>query len=370
LPGTLSWQVRLDLAQGALGDQLGLALVAVALLPLVPVARLMWTGIRPLGTIVAAGGSERFAPPPRMEDAVGASLTEGQSSDVTATTGEIASPAISESADVAQASVIAPVPAEAAQASTIAPELTDAPGIPAIAPEPMPGPAPRVTLEPAAAGATAGVTTAGGPVTDTIWASESGTDTLWASGPRSNDDDAITGRGFARQPSSDAESEAPSPAPGSPAAPEPSTPEAPSRPADVPSAATLSSSGRAVRAARKASQPTIAGPASPDEPEALTVEAAPTGRVSTPSPRPPGWEPALTWLRSARAAAAAAAGPLRHALRDLPALWALDRTLIASLATLVLALVGLAFAIDVVGLGSAAGLATASTPVPGSSPAP
>jgi hypothetical protein len=67
LPGTISWQVRLDLAQGAIGEPLGAALVAVALLPLVPVARLAWTGIRPPGDLVAAGTSERFTVPPRTE---------------------------------------------------------------------------------------------------------------------------------------------------------------------------------------------------------------------------------------------------------------------------------------------------------------
>jgi hypothetical protein len=69
-------------------------------------------------------------------------------------------------------------------------------------------------------------------------------------------------------------------------------------------------------------------------------------------------------LRTASASASASVAPLRHALRDLPAIWALDRTLIASIATLALALVGLAFAADVVGLGAAAGLASASTPAP------
>ena len=66
LPGTLSWQVRLDLAQGALGEPLGTALVAVALLPLVPVARLAWAGIRPPGDLVLAGTSERLVVPSRV----------------------------------------------------------------------------------------------------------------------------------------------------------------------------------------------------------------------------------------------------------------------------------------------------------------
>ena len=66
LPGTLSWQVRLDLAQGALGEPLGTALVAIALLPLVPVARLAWAGIRPPGDLVLAGTSERFVVPSRV----------------------------------------------------------------------------------------------------------------------------------------------------------------------------------------------------------------------------------------------------------------------------------------------------------------
>jgi hypothetical protein len=69
-------------------------------------------------------------------------------------------------------------------------------------------------------------------------------------------------------------------------------------------------------------------------------------------------------MRRVGASASTSAGPLRHALRDLPAIWALDRTLVASLATLLLALVGLAFATDLVGLGAAAGLGTASSPTP------
>jgi hypothetical protein len=68
------------------------------------------------------------------------------------------------------------------------------------------------------------------------------------------------------------------------------------------------------------------------------------------------------------ASASTSAGPLRRTLDDLPAVWALDRTLIASIATLVLALVGLAFATDLVGLATAAG-AAAGVGVEGS-PAP
>ncbi len=73
-------------------------------------------------------------------------------------------------------------------------------------------------------------------------------------------------------------------------------------------------------------------------------------------------------LRRAATSASTSAGPLRRMLDDLPAVWALDRTLIASIATLVLALVGLAFATDLVGLGAAAG-AAAGLGVEGS-PAP
>ena len=62
-------------------------------------------------------------------------------------------------------------------------------------------------------------------------------------------------------------------------------------------------------------------------------------------------------LRRAATAASTSAGPLRRMLDDLPGVWSLDRTLIASIATLVLALVGLAFAVDLVGLGAAAGSA-------------
>ena len=63
VPGTLSWQVRLDLAQGALGEPLGMALVLIALLPLLPMARLAWVGVLRTGDVVAAGKSERFVLP-------------------------------------------------------------------------------------------------------------------------------------------------------------------------------------------------------------------------------------------------------------------------------------------------------------------
>ena len=60
VPGTLTWRVRLDLAQDALGEPLGLVLVLVALLPLLPMARLAWVGVLRPGDVVAAGTSERF----------------------------------------------------------------------------------------------------------------------------------------------------------------------------------------------------------------------------------------------------------------------------------------------------------------------
>ena len=72
----------------------------------------------------------------------------------------------------------------------------------------------------------------------------------------------------------------------------------------------------------------------------------------------------MAGLRRTGASASASTGPLRRALRDLPAVWALDRTLIASLATLILAIVGLAFATDLVGLSAATGLGAAATPAP------
>jgi NADH:ubiquinone oxidoreductase subunit 2 (subunit N) len=320
VPGTLSWQVRMDLAQGALGEPLGTALVALALLPLVPVARLAWTGIRPLGAVVAAGGSERFAVPHRTEIAIETSATAVQPSMLAPSTDELLSPPTFE-------------PARAPGALPIAPELA-------------PGPAARVTLEPAAAGATGGT----GAAPDVVWAPEAGADTLWGgAGTRSTAEVAAPGQGDVSPPSPTSGSVAP----------------------------TLSSAGRtarAARAARKASQPTIAGPAGPsaspagpDEPRAPSgpsLPAPPTGPRPKASAGPLPWAPALARLRTASASASASVAPLRHALRDLPAIWALDRTLIASIATLALALVGLAFAADVVGLGAAAGLASASTPAP------
>ena len=79
-------------------------------------------------------------------------------------------------------------------------------------------------------------------------------------------------------------------------------------------------------------------------------------------------ERGMASLRRAASSASTSAGPVRRVLDDLPAVWALDRTLIASIATLLLALIGLAFATDLVGLGAAAG-AAAGLGVEGS-PAP
>ena len=359
VPGTLSWQVRLDLAQGALGEPLGTALVAVALLPLLPVARLAWTGIRPLGAIVAAGGSERFAVPPRAEVPLEAPTAAVQRSMLAVPTDEV---------PLAPADELPPAAAPAA---------ASAPDTLAIASEPASGPAHRLNLEPAAAGASAGT----GPVPDMTWGPEAGADTLWgAAGTRATPEDAALESVYVDQrpptpelatPASAQESRvapAPSPAPESPGAP------APSPAPDLPTAPTLSSAGRAARAARKASQPTIAGPADPADraggPAGPDESSEPDAEPATTGSRPPGtggpssWRSVLARSRTASASAAASLAPLRHALRDLPAVWALDRTLIASVATLVLALVGLAFATDLVGLGAAAGLATASPPTP------
>jgi len=262
LPGTLSWQVRLDLAQGALGAPLGLALVAIALLPLVPVARLGWTGIRPLGDVVAAGGSERFVLPARTVATTDASPTATQQ------------------------------------------EIVATP------PEPTP-----TLVEPASEPPIGG--SAMGSAPDAPGAPGAGSDTLWGAADE--------------QPATEA--------------------------------TTLSSSGRAARAARKASQPTIVSQAGSDATSLPDEDAASPVPGSTPR-GPSRRASALVGMRRAGTAASASAGPLRHALRDLPAIWALDRTLLASLATLVLALVGLAFATDLVGLGAAAGLGAASTPAP------
>jgi hypothetical protein len=75
-------------------------------------------------------------------------------------------------------------------------------------------------------------------------------------------------------------------------------------------------------------------------------------------------DPAWVRLRRAVESTAARNGPIRAALRDLPAVWALDRTLIASLALLLLAAVALAVAFDLVGLGAAADLAAGVPPAP------
>ena len=142
----------------------------------------------------------------------------------------------------------------------------------------------------------------------------------------------------------------------------------PTSPAEEPPAATLSSKGRATRAARKASQPTVVGPADPETADAPGRDEGAAVAPSDASPegprRPSRRESTVAGLRRTGASASASAGPLRRALRDLPAVWALDRTLIASLATLILAIVGLAFATDFVGLSAATGLGAAATPAP------
>ena len=293
LPGTLSWQVRLDLAQGALGEPLGVVLVAVALLPLVPVARLAWTGLRPLGDVVAAGRSERFMLPPRTAIHAGASAAE------------------------AQPATAAVSPSELTEAGAGSTEIAFTP----------------VDAATAAVGD-------GSP--------EPGPDTLWAA----------TNVGAAPEPIPEV-GEAPAIGASRSSLAEPTSETVP--------VTTLSSSGRASRAARKASQPTIIGPAGPDtpvSPDAAQTDVAPREPGSTRPAARVRRASALEGLRRTGASASRSVGPVRHALRDLPAFWALDRTLVASLATLLLALVGLAFATDLVGLGAAAGSSAASTHSP------
>ena len=95
-----------------------------------------------------------------------------------------------------------------------------------------------------------------------------------------------------------------------------------------------------------------------------TVPAAPTAALPSAASSTARLSGAFGGLRRAGGSASASAGPMRHALRRLPEIWALDRTLIASLATLLLAIVALAFATDAVGLGAAAGFSAAGSPTP------
>ncbi len=349
IPGTIPWQVRLELAEGALGQQLGVALVAVGLLPLVPIARLAWNGIRPIGDVVAAGKSERFVAPPRTEAIDGAQTTQPE---------------------------VAAEPGAAAAESEAVPEVVVPSEIATEAPAPQGDVTPEIsattsqTLEPEVSAAT--IPPLEPEVPDTLWA---------AADARASAEAAVE---VAPAPTREvAPAEAPLAAGAQPAAEAQPTSEAPlvaEAPAVVESTApkvaeplpvsTLSSSGRAVRAARKASQPTITGPTGPGTAgtpagDGGSADAGPPAAPSAPPPiEPPRRERLLASIRRAGTSASTSAEPLRHALRDLPAVWALDRTLIASLATLLLALVGLAFAADLVGLGSAAGLGAAATPTP------
>ena len=169
---------------------------------------------------------------------------------------------------------------------------------------------------------------------------------------------------MAGSPGSDADASAPDRAPSS---------DQPARVEPVAeTGSTLSRRGRAARAARSAAQPTVVEPSPVDaqgSPRDTAEDAAgPTAVVDetgAASASPPAARPSsLAALRRAASTASTSFGPVRHALRDLPAIWALDRTLIASLATLLLALVGLAYTTDLVGLGVAAGFSVAGSSVP------
>ncbi len=356
LPGTLTWQVRLDLAQGALGEPLGTALVAVALLPLVPMARLAWNGIRPQGAVVAAGGSERFTLPPRTEDAA-----------------------------------LAPRPEAADQGTPVALDAAawmPRPWIPPSRSTPKPRPpSPQLpkrrarwarrcrrsrcrSWRPKAPGPRATSAGARPPAPTRLW----GAAEAEAHDRDAPEPDAPSGRartcGCRARPRG-CRAHAPAPDPSGDQVPrdiEPS-PEAGS---------TLSRRGRAARAARATGQPTVMEPSRVEAEGSSRAETAVAGSTDaegathatderaapSASPRAARRPSTMAAMRRAGSTASTSLGPIRHALRDLPAIWALDRTLVASLATLLLALVGLAYATDLVGLGVAAGFSVAGSSAP------
>ncbi|HEY8199494.1 MAG TPA: proton-conducting transporter membrane subunit [Candidatus Limnocylindrales bacterium] len=373
IPGTLSWQVRLDLAQGALGEVLGMALVLIALLPLLPMARLAWVGVLRPGNVVAAGTSERFLLPPGEPDLANTSGVEAETAPTAgaeratieplADAGPLADAEVRPDASVPDAGSPADVPAvlDVAQVTAVTP-------MDAAASEPAPGPEPSISPDAAS---------------DTLWASADAS----AGADRTEQDVApVAADADPRTTDDRAASTAPEPAQVSAAepvsatmaasSPDPMEATPGSPPTGHPTAeveqapgATLSSRGRAARAARKAGQPTVVV-AQPAEGEGdRAADGVPPPAAEPPAAGGPSrGERSMASLRRAAASASTSAGPLRRTLDDLPAVWALDRTLIASIATLVLALVGLAFATDLVGLAAAAG-AAAGVGVEGS-PAP
>jgi hypothetical protein len=350
VPGLLPWEARLSLAQGALGETLGSALILVALLPLLAVAGLMWAGVRSVGPAVAAGRSERFVAPSRA---------------LTATDGSVAVP----EADAAAtgASGAEALASEAPAAEARAPE---APPPDTPPPEAPPPEAAEVTDEapatPVAAASSPEPPAADMPPTPTAV-------------------EDVPTLGLLPGDATDAPSTT-TPAPAKESA--------------------LSRKGRATRAARAKRQPSSSMPIPADgervdapvpDTAATTTAAEPTSEPPAPTDdadaepsavdTPPASAPSRTTLARRRARAtqasvagrawaamagvrrtarssAIASGPLRAALRDLPAFWAHDRTLIASVATVALALVGLAFAADAVGLADAAGFGIVASPSP------
>ncbi len=386
VPGTLSWQVRLDLAQDALGEPLGMVLVLVALLPLLPMARLAWVGVLRPGDVVVAGTSEQFLRPVQrapelsstpMAEVETAAMVGAASATIEPLTDAGPHPDLplpdADSADAESAEAASreglPTAIDTAPVAVVVP--TDA-----AAAEPSPSPE-AVILSDAAA--------------DTLWASAdvpAGVDQgamdvapAAADAEPSTADDAVAAT--VAEPGSAAELPtraepmsaavvAPSLDPvtaASASATTVQTTSGPSSEVERAPGSTLSSRGRAARAARKASQPTVvvAQPADADgdgdgggEPPQAVEPAGAAG--------PSRGERGMASLGRAARSASMSAGPLRRVLDDLPAVWAMDRTLIASIAMLLLALVGLAFATDLVGLGAAAG-AAAGLGVEGS-PAP
>ena len=346
IPGTLSWQVRLDLAQGALGEPLGMALVLIALLPLLPMARLAWVGVLRPGDVVAAGKSERFLLPAAGEPVLASSSTAEAEPAATVGT-ETAVMAAAASATVEPAGDAGPRPDVA-----LAEPGSDTRTEPAI----EVGPETAVARSDAVASEDA--TSPASPIVP-----DAAADTLWAS--------ADASPGADEQTMGVATTAAPSPEPEGAASGSAATGQPTDTPSDVERAPgmTLSTRGRMARAARKASQPTIvvAQPADADG-DRVSDDGPPPAPEPTGAGGPSRGERSMASLRRAATSASTSAGPFRRVLDDLPAVWALDRTLIASIAILALALVGLAFATDLVGLGAAAG-AAAGVGVEGS-PAP
>ncbi len=108
--------MRLDLAQGALGEPLGMALVLIALLPLLPMARLAWVGVLRPGDVVAAGKSERFLlPAPQEPELSSSSMAEAEPA---ATVG-VASAAIEPQGDAGPRPDL-PLPEAESRAGTVA----------------------------------------------------------------------------------------------------------------------------------------------------------------------------------------------------------------------------------------------------------